>query len=354
MTMQTVVPVMRPVAPPLSKALPRLRNIELSGRFSNFGEQEVELRERFAHWFNVPADRVATAANATLGLTGAIASLESTKWIVPAFTFPATPAAVLNAGKTLRLADIDSTWWLDATKLGRMDSIVPVAPFGGDLELQRWAHRERVVLDAAASIGCQPDLSELREEWAVVFSLHATKVLGAGEGGLVVFGSPDSARRFRAWTNFGFTGTRQSQHLATNAKMSEIQAAFAHAALDAWPTELVEWTAARQLLATVCDELGVDMFESSRSGVNPYFIARFTDAQTTAHVETTLRRRGIESRRWWSDGCHRMPAFRGFATGPMPETEHAAATSLGLPFFRQLSDEDTERVAEALALSAAG
>lgn len=347
--MTALLPVMKPVAPPLSIALPRLRDIENSGRFSNFGPQEEELRERFAEWLNVPAGCVATAANATLALTGAIACAEASEWIVPAFTFPATPAAVLNAGSSLRLADIDATWWLDSVGLDTVAAIVPVVPFGGDLELPRWAQHDRVILDAAASIGHRPDLSGLRDEWAVVFSLHATKVLGAGEGGLIVFGNADTARRFRTWTNFGFAGSRQSERLATNAKMSEVQAAFAHAALDAWAMESLEWAAARRLVVTASGELGLDLFESSRTGINPYWIVRFADAGTTSRVEATLRQQLIESRRWWSDGCHRMPAFRNYAVEPMLETERAAATSLGLPFFRGLSFDGVERITEALS-----
>lgn len=347
--MTALLPVMKPVAPPLSRALPRLRAIENSGRFSNFGPQEAELRERFAEWLNVPADCVATAANGTLALTGAIASVGASEWIVPAFTFPATPAAVLNAGRSLRLLDIDATWWLNSVGLDAADSIVPVVPFGGDLELSRWSQHDRVILDAAASIGRRPDLSGLRDEWGVVFSLHATKVLGVGEGGLVVFGNADTARSFRTWTNFGFAGSRESQQLATNAKMSEVQCAFAHAALDTWATESSEWASARELVVTASGGLEIDLFESSRTGINPYWIVRFADALTTSRVETMLRQRLIESRRWWSNGCHRMPAFRDYAVEPMLETERAAATSLGLPFFRGLSVGEVERVTEALS-----
>lgn len=341
---------MRPVAPPLDVALTRLRAVELSGQFSNFGPQETELRERYAEWFNVPARQVATAANATLGLTGAVRVLEADTWVVPAFTFPATPAAVLNAGADLIFADIEaSSWWLDSSGLKPTTPVVPVVPFGGDLEIHRWLGQERVVLDAAASIGCRPDLSKLPVGWAVVFSLHATKVLGSGEGGLVIFGSAEVAQRFRSWSNFGFAGSRQSQQLATNAKMSEIHAAFAHAALDGWETEFSEWTAARALAVAICNELGIDVFESSRQSMNPYWIVRFKDSRITDHVESTLAQRGIETRRWWSAGCHQMPAFRDHCNSSMPATDHVAATSLGLPFFRRLSGSDGEQIAEALA-----
>ena len=94
----------------------------------------------------------------------------------------------------------------------------------------------RRVLDAALPAG-----------WSVVVSLHATKVLGAGEGGIVVFGDVESADRFRAFTNLGFERTRTSERHGVNGKLPEATAAYALAALDGWELEEQQWRAARAL-----------------------------------------------------------------------------------------------------------
>jgi dTDP-4-amino-4,6-dideoxygalactose transaminase len=224
---------------------------------------------------------------------------------------------------------------------------MPVAPFGARPDLNRWAGCGRVVHDAAASLGNALDLSGLPAGQAVAFSLHATKVLGSGEGGIVVFGDVADANRFRAWTNFGFAGSREAQVTGVNAKMSEIQACYVHAALDGWEQERAEWAAARERVVRMADTVVVELLRSG-DGINPYATAVFGDAETTLRVESTLRRHGVGTRRWWSMGCHRMPAYTLLADGTFPVTDDFAGRTLGLPLYRGISDEDVETVRDAL------
>ncbi len=338
---------MAPRSPSAASVHHRLEQIDASGWYSNLGPQEQELRSRFAARLNVPPDQVATVANATLGLAGAIAVLGGRRWAAPTFTFAATPAAVITAGADLVFGDIDpSTWAL--VPQGSVDGHVVVAPFGTPPDLDAWKGLGRVVHDAAASLGEDLDLCSIIPGQAVVFSVHATKVLGAGEGGIAVFGSSDDAARFRTWTNFGFAGSREAQISGINAKMSEIQSAYVHAALDGWEQEKMEWLEARSTVVRLLDDLGVKLFEASRVGINPYVIARFGDESRCTHVERALLKHSVETRRWWSRCCHIMPAYRPFSVGPYPASEHAAAESLGLPFFRGFNAEHLERLADGL------
>ena len=56
-------------------------------------------------------------------------------------------------------------------------------------------------------------------------SLHATKVLGAGEGGFVLCDNRDLVVDIRRRMNFGFRGSREAMVPAFNAKLSEYHAA---------------------------------------------------------------------------------------------------------------------------------
>jgi dTDP-4-amino-4,6-dideoxygalactose transaminase len=348
------VPVMRPQGPSVRAVLDRLETVAHSGRYANFGPQEQELRERYAVHLGVSATRVATAANATLGLMGAVSVLGGARWLVPTFTFPATLAAVLAAGADAVLGDIDPRTWVLDPQGEDVDGWLPVAPFGAAPDIVGWAGSGRVVHDAAASLGNALDLSVLPPGQAVVFSLHATKVLGAGEGGIVVFGDDEEAERFRAWTNFGFAGSRESQVAGLNAKLSEVQACFAHGVLDRWPLERAEWEAARARVAALAAQVGLEFFIASQNGINPYAIAVFATVSDTLRAERSLATHQVGTRRWWSYGCHRMPAYAAYATRAFPVAEHVAATSLGLPIYRGISDEDVTVVAEALTAMGAG
>jgi dTDP-4-amino-4,6-dideoxygalactose transaminase len=340
------VPVMRPLMPPLELATPRIQAVNRSGIFANFGPQEQELRQRFAERLRVDDQQVAIVANATLGLAGAVATLGGERWAVPAFTFAATPAALLTAGSEVVFADVGTDIVLDVDAR-LVAGCMTIAPFGARPDLDRWAGSGRVVHDAAASLGNTLDLSGLPAGQAVAFSLHATKVLGAGEGGVVVFGDEADAARFRAWTNFGFAGSREAQVAGVNAKMSEIQACFVHAALDGWEQERAEWAAARGRVEQMAAAVGVELFRGG-DGINPYAIAVFSDAATTLRVATTLAGHGVGTRRWWSMGCHRMPAYAHLTESTFPVTDDIAGRTLGLPLYRGMSDADVETVRVAL------
>jgi dTDP-4-amino-4,6-dideoxygalactose transaminase len=340
-----VVPVMRPVLPQFELVRRHLEAVHASGWFSNFGPAENGLRERFAVRFGVDPARVMTAANATLALGGCFATAARSRWTIPSFTFTATPAAALMSGVDFRFGDIGADWWLT----GEEDDVpVRVAPFGAPPEFSPSPRRHGTIIDAAASIGNPWDPGLLGETDAVVFSLHATKVLGAGEGAIIVFGSTERAQQFSMWTNFGFFGSRESQIAGINAKMSESQAAYVHAALDGWDDERDEWLAARDVVLRVGDEAGLTTFEASRTCITPYWIAVFPDAATTDAVEGTLAEHGIGTRRWWSRGCHRMAAYADVPHGPLPMTEDIAGRYLGLPMFRGLGEREGGLILNAL------
>lgn len=353
--MMARIPIMLPRTPTEERVRSRLECIDRSRWYSNFGPQEVELRERYARFLGVHPEQVATASNATLALLGAATVGSARRWVMPSFTFAATPSAMLAAGHDVVFHDVEpSSWWLDAGRVAQdLDAItglIPVAPFGAPPDLNRWPRDSEVVIDAAASLGAEPDLgSDLPKRWAVVFSLHATKVLGIGEGGLVVFGDPERAQRFRAWTNFGFDGGRESVAPGLNAKLAEVPAAYAHAALDGWGTEQVEWLSARANVEAVAREFDLGSPPGVQARVSPYWITTFPDERTCLRVERVLTAAGIGTRRWWGMGCHQMEAFRHLPRRSLSVTEQIVKTSLGLPMFRGLTSEDATEIASALS-----
>ena len=354
MILQGHVPVMAPSPPTVTEAYPYLALIDESGQYSNFGPLERRLRRRFADFVEVDENHVATASNATLALAGAMAVSRAQHWLVPSFTFSATAAAVTTAGRTGEFVDVNERWWLEPPgELAPEVGMIPVSPFGSPIDLNSWPVDGEVIIDAAASLGTRPRLEGLPQSWAIVFSLHATKVLGAGEGGLVIFGDARRAEMFRQWSNFGFDSDRSSLRSGSNAKLSEIQAGYALAAVDRWPTERSEWIAARNAVQELQSGLESDLADShpGLDDVSPYWVVRFRNAHFAGVVEATFRELDIGTRRWWGSGCHAMPAYQDWKRSPLPHTEHAASVSLGLPFFRGLGEEHVARIRTALDLA---
>jgi dTDP-4-amino-4,6-dideoxygalactose transaminase len=343
---------MRPRIPSIGQVHGYLAGMDERRVYTNFGPLVAELEARYALRYAVPADCVVACANATLGLEGAVSLSPATRFHCPAWTFPATPLAVVNARKALSFRDVRrADWQIDAPRSGPADALLPVLPFGAHIDLAAWSEWSEVVVDAAASGGSlSRSLAGLAAGWAVVVSLHATKVLGIGEGGLVVFGDPDRADRFRSFLTLGFAGRRESDFVGTNAKMSEIAAAYGLAALDNWDCEESEWATARERVSTAERHLRIASLCASYGGANPYWIVDLANPAAMRRAEAALTSAGIGTRRWWPTPCTRMGAFRdswgGLAT---PVSDALAETTLGLPFYRDITATDVDRVASVLA-----
>jgi dTDP-4-amino-4,6-dideoxygalactose transaminase len=345
------IPVMKPKVVDPEMSLGRLRDVANSRVFSNFGPQVQELEQRFADLFGVPSSRVVTAANATLAIAGAMWVSQALSWKIPAWTFAATAHAATSSGLPFRFVDVQpETWMIDSSAAGPAgEGTVLVLPFGVPLADADWGDDAEVVVDAAASFGSMVhQFPDLPSRTSLVFSLHATKVLGIGEGAVVVFGDFDRAEAFRSWSNFGFAGSRDSLSNGTNAKMSEYVAALLHAELDQWPQTVSEWANVRTLVDAANDQTGLRSQPHSRGIISPYWIAVLPDSDARQATEQALSDAGIETRRWWGPGLHRMPAFSDVPFTDLRHTEDLASGYLGLPFFRDLTHETVNRIAGVL------
>ena len=339
--------------PAMDQVAPFLDQMEESGIYSNFGPLVQRLEAEYASRFNVGLEQVVSVSSATLGLEGAIRTTGVATWMVPDFTFPATGLAVLGAGRELVLVDVDEqTWELPdsiVSDVGSEIGAIAVMAFGAPIDLNRWHGTQTLIIDAAASLGSSNlDLASLPNSWSVVFSLHATKVLPAGEGGIVIFGDAERARLFRAWSNFGFRGERVSTINGTNAKMSEIHAAYGLASLRDWEREKREWLEPLKHARIISQQLNLRMSRQDQSGVHPYWVVNFGNADRAQAITRALDFENFGYRFWWPS-LHTMPAFRGISQhGDLQTSRSLSASVLGLPMYRGLATSHLNQLAEIL------
>jgi dTDP-4-amino-4,6-dideoxygalactose transaminase len=352
MTIQQI-PVMKPKLPTHQQTKKYIKQIEKTRTYSNYGPLVEELENRFANFLGVDKDLVVLCANATLALQGAAYLMPVRKFKAPAYTFPASLTSVLNTGKEIELVDIFlDDWKIDAGLENENTGLVEVLPFGAPLRMQDNENWNYKIIDAAASIGAgEHSFERMDKNWVTIFSLHATKIMGIGEGGIAVFASKNFAGEFRSWINFGFSGSRNSKLLGINAKMSEYSAAYGHAVLDGWKKEKSRREVLKLKINQMSKELEIESITNSFPGVNPYWIAQFRDQQTTFKVENFLKQNKIETRRWWSFGCHKMPAFSAISAGKeFPNTNKVAETSLGLPLFIDMTNQQIIKIQNSIRL----
>ena len=347
---------MKPRLPTFDKYIDYLREIDASQIYSNSGPLVSRLEERYAKQLGVsnPAQVVA-CANATLGMQGYLQLSSIPKWHLQSFTFPATVHAALLSGKELVLEDIERDSWMTSPSVvteQNLEGLVTVLPFGASFRIERFSHTKNLLIDAAASIGSADEwIGKIKEDWAVVFSLHATKCFGIGEGGLVVFGSPSKAEKFRSWLNFGFDGGRVARNIGTNAKLSEIQAAVGLAVLDSWEVEKNDWISSRKLIRRIGEKSGLRLTPPPLRGselVSPYWIIHHENPEVTLRIESRLNSMAIGTRRWWAKGVHHMPAFTKVPRASTATVDQVGECYLGLPFYRDMSDSLVVTISEIL------
>jgi len=351
----SIIPVMKPRLPTFEQYAPYLKLIDESQTYSNRGPLVRLLETRYAEKLGVSdASRVVLCSNATVAIQGFLQISDAKTWHLPSFTFAATVHAAIQSGKKIVLEDIDQeTWMISPTVITdlKTDGVVPVLPFGAPFRSNQFKHIDHILVDAAASIGgASAWINDMRESWAAVFSLHATKSFGMGEGGLIVFGSKEMANEIRTWINFGFSGSRESVRLGTNAKLSEVQAAVGLGVIDNWSVEEAEWSSIRVLTDEISEDLGLGQFEVIPAGtLSPYWIISHSDHEVVSRIHLACLENKIETRKWWSNGCHRMPAFKAMNGNLFQNTDAVTEDYFGLPFFRSLNEIEMLRITRVLS-----
>ena len=345
---------MRPILAPPDQVLPLLEEVHRNRIYSNHGPLVKKLESEFAEFLNVDADRVVALNNATVALQACLELSQASNWAIPDFTFAATAVAAIRASKSVTLCDIrEDNFKLDIQLIEEFQSsdhgILPVMPFGAPINFSEFSDFQNVVIDAAASLGSRiPDFRSMPLEWSVVFSLHATKVLGCGEGGLIVT-SAENAQRLRSWANFGFLGSRESQFLATNAKMPEVTAAYGLVSLRNEEEERKSWEVSIAIINNLMRGSRFNTFLNDVAGYRPYWIIRCKNEAELEDIAQQMKNLEIETRRWWAKPLHQMPAFGGLATNDdLINSKLAAETVLGLPLFREITSIEIEKIYSVL------
>ncbi len=357
-----MVPVLRPKLPTAAELLPYLTEIDEHRWYSNSGPVVTRLEEQLSRHIGFFDRRVVTVANCTLGITTALLARRlpaGSLCLIPAWTFAATPHAARAAGLTPWFLDVDRRTWAlspdqasDAVRHIRqpVSAVIVVSPFGAPIDVRAWEDFEdrtgiAVIVDAAAGFD-----TTRAARIPFVVSLHATKILGAGEGGFIASADAQFLERVRACCNFGFQGSRNAMLPAINAKLSEYHAAVALASLASWPVT-------RQAHARITAWYRHGIAHLDRVSLQPKYGRGWVSGTTSVllppgtrdRVAEKLRESGIETRLWWGTGCHTQPAFQDCPRGDLPVTDELGGRVLGLPHFPDIAKRDIDSVLQALS-----
>ena len=349
---------MRPLLPQAESVLPFLKQVDARRIYTNSGPNVPALEQGLAHLLSIDPSRVVAMSSATAALQASLAVFSKKRWVAPAWSFAATGHAIHGAGASIAWSDVDPQTWMlgesDIRSAALHDCGVSLTlPFGADFgSAGPWSQpATEMVVDAAASIGA--DLSGLQdqsERCILVISLHATKVLGCGEGGFAVAPTADLATEIRRYRSFGFDEGRIAVAPGTNAKMSELGASYALAALGEASTEFEQWRLQEASIRALAEALGLPYRPANSTGISPYWLMDFSDAPDRRHhLEAVLDHHRVEYRYWWPLPLPEMPAFSSTASHSYPVSRRLASGVMGLPKWRDMGAREWTTIKVALS-----
>ena len=311
---------------------------------------------------------VVAVSSCTAGLMLTLQALGATgRVVMPSFTFSASGHAVLWVGGRPDFADVEPVRaTLDPERAAELldgaSAMTATHIYGSPCDVEALGAVADdagvpLVYDAAHGLGSARAGTPIgRFGNAEVFSLSPTKVVVAGEGGLVSTTDPDLAQRIRIGRDYGNPGDYDTRFPGLNARMSELHAALALASFE----RLDEHVAARVSL--------VDGFEKRIAGVPGIRIVRPADGDTSTFKDMTLvidadayglsapqlqralDAEGVDSRRYFHPPIHRQQAYDGrWATPrPLPVTDELAGSVLSPPLWSHLPVETMDRIADVV------
>lgn len=278
------------------------------------------------------------------------------------FTFVATVSAIEYAGAKPVFVDIDPETFnmdpalIEAAITPRTRAIIPVhlhglmAEMDPILDIAR-RHNLIVIEDA-----CQAHGAEYKGKRAgslgdlAAFSFYPGKNLGAyGEGGMVVTGNPDLAKKVRMLRDWGAEKKYHHELRGYNYRLEGIQGATLRVKLK----YLEEWTEERRRAAANYNRLlagtGIPVPQPKPYQRHVYHVYAIRTKQREKW-QAALAQQGIQTGIHYPFPVHLLPAYAdlGYKAGDFPHAEAAAKEVLSLPMFPELTDAQCETVARAV------
>lgn len=355
------------------------------------GPEVAKFEDSFSRFTGAKHSAATSSCTTALHLAVAALGLKSgDEVIVPAFTWVATPNVVEYMGATPIFCDINlATFNIDPDAIehlvtSRTVGIIPVHLFGLSADMDpilavARRHGLWVVEDAACGLGASYRDRHVGTLGDVgCFSFHPRKSITTGEGGMVTTASPETDSKVRSLRDHGASRSDLDRHVATagfllpsyddlgyNYRMTDLQAALGvvqmtradwilsrrRAIAGRYDTALasIPWLIRPQVPAGY-----VHGYQSYVGLYAPEAPSMDSLAQLNGRrneLMQALEDQGIATRQ----GTH-APVLLGYYTrryGLKPEAYPSSVMadrlSISLPLYAQMTEEEIDRVVDALA-----
>ncbi len=328
------------------------------------GAEVKAFEAEFAHW-NSLYDAVGVG-NGTDALEVAMRALDignGHEVIAPTHTATATVAAIELVGATPVLVDIERhTYTLSPEAVQRAitphtRAIIAVHLYGQPADITALqtiatANGIKLVEDVAQATGARYHDKRVGSMGDIAaYSFYPTKNLSAlGDGGAVGCVSEEQSRRVRAIAQYGWRERYISDEQGMNTRLDEIQAAILRCKLAVLDSDNQRRNdIAQRYTKALKDKVIVPSVRENCTHVYHLYVVRHPRRD---ELRQYLNEQGVGTGIHYPRPVHLQPAYQGRLgdVGSFPITEQFVNEIVSLPLFPELTDEQVDRVIEAVLL----
>lgn len=339
------LPVLIPMVPRPSGWLSLLDKSYSSNTFTNSGPLAIAAEKCMNEYLGPEIESMVCSSN-TAGLTASLIALglQGKRVIVSNNTFAATLNALISAGSIPIIVDVDPiTWEIDVDTVA---SVVEQFEIEGLLFTRVHGFRRditplldfcikssiKVLIDSAAAFPATPNEYRDSIDYLEVFSFHATKPLGIGEGGAVI-GPKNLIDDVRCASNFGLTKPSSSFGDGINAKLDEFASARLIAGIANFPDLAARRVEFVQDLNNILEKTSLIQRPINTGNTSwPFFPIRFSSEEDLIDFQLDLSP-VLQTRRYYypSLSIGYTGRAKTIKASELSVSDHIAATTLCLP-----------------------
>ncbi|WP_448378156.1 DegT/DnrJ/EryC1/StrS family aminotransferase [Fervidobacterium sp.] len=340
------------------------------------GPSVEKFEKELAEYLNVKhAIGVANGSDALVISLHAIGIEKGEKVLTTPYTFFATASCIVRNGGVPVFVDVEpETYNIDLNQVEQVlkkkniKVVIPVHLFGRTVDFEKLDFLKqkfgvKILEDAAQSIGSEGKIGNIVKKSGTfgdigIFSFFPTKNLGAyGDAGAIVTNDDQLAERARMLRQHGSKKKYYHEMIGYNSRLDSIHAAILSIKLK----HLEEWTQRRIEIAKLYQKI----FEEKklplkypkveekgyRSHVYHQYVVEFEDEKTRDRVREHLTKNEIGTALYYPLPLHLQKCFAeyGYKQGDFPVAEKLSKTTLALPIFPELTDEEIEFVVEKIS-----
>ncbi len=283
--------------------------------------------------------------------------------IVPSNTYIATALAVEMAGAKVVFAEPnDKTYNIDPSQIEKVltkntKAIMPVHLYGQACEMDKIMEMAKSNSLFVVEDNAQAHSATFQNQITGSFgdvnatSFYPTKNIGAfGEAGAITTNSLELATASKVWRNYGSEKRYYNMVKGYNNRIDELQAGLLSIKLK----YIAEWTVNRQELAkryranlSNIEGLILPEIANGASHVYHLFVVRTDRRDELQHY---LDSNGVKTVIHYPIPPHLQQAYKssGYGKGDFPIAEKLSDTSLSLPLYPGLKDEQVDYVSDLL------